>query len=248
MTPPTHPLAAVTFDLWATLALTDRPASAARHAARVRALLSALCEPPPPKHLDRLMLAEWAHYNAIWEAEQRTLTNPERLSWLLDQLQHPPLSPDSTSTVCAAFDASLWAGAPVLAPGAAAAIAALKAQGIKLAIISDTSYSTGQTLRRWLSENALLDAFDALTFSDEVGLSKPHPQMFLRTLAALGVPPHLAAHIGDSPRTDIAGAAAVGMRPIRYGAPDPQHAHILHFDDLPKTLGLSSHQEHAKEA
>jgi putative hydrolase of the HAD superfamily len=51
-------------------------------------------------------------------------------------------------------------------------------------------------------------------FSDDVGLRKPHPEIFHRTLSALGVAPAEAAHVGDDVNTDVAGARGVGMRAI----------------------------------
>jgi FMN phosphatase YigB (HAD superfamily) len=55
-----------------------------------------------------------------------------------------------------------------------------------------------------------------LTFSDEVGYSKPHPNSFLRTLETLQANPASAVHVGDLLRTDILGAKAVGMRGVQY--------------------------------
>ena len=54
------------------------------------------------------------------------------------------------------------------------------------------------------------------TFSDELGLRKPHPEIFRQTLTALGVEPMEALHVGDTLASDIAGAHAVGMRPIHF--------------------------------
>jgi putative hydrolase of the HAD superfamily len=71
-------------------------------------------------------------------------------------------------------------------------------------------------LRQWMASHGILNYFAQLTFSDELGVSKPHPDAFLTTLAGLGVSPEAAVHIGDYPRTDIAGAQAVGMRTIRF--------------------------------
>jgi putative hydrolase of the HAD superfamily len=62
----------------------------------------------------------------------------------------------------------------------------------------------------------LTSHFTCLSFSDETGVSKPHPDAFLRTLACLDAQPAEAVHIGDLTRTDIAGAKGVGMHAVRF--------------------------------
>ncbi|MGN6558630.1 MAG: HAD family hydrolase, partial [Solirubrobacterales bacterium] len=52
--------------------------------------------------------------------------------------------------------------------------------------------------------------------SDETGHYKPAPQSFEAALSSLGVRPEEAIHVGDLRRTDVAGAAALGMRTVRY--------------------------------
>jgi putative hydrolase of the HAD superfamily len=69
-------------------------------------------------------------------------------------------------------------------------------------------------LRLVLERLGLAPYLRALSFSDEVGLRKPHPEIFRRTLTSLGVAAAEAAHIGDDARTDVAGARAFGMRAI----------------------------------
>lgn len=105
-----------------------------------------------------------------------------------------------------------------LQTGAAEVIPALAGAGIKLGLISDTGLTPGRILLGFLKRDGLLPHFSSLTFSDETGFPKPDPRMFQRTLAPLGVAPAEAAHVGDTPRTDIAGAQAVGMRAIRFAA------------------------------
>ena len=106
-------------------------------------------------------------------------------------------------------------------PGVLEAIPALASAGYRLGVISDTSLTPGRLLQTYLKDDGLLEYFSALTFSDETGFPKPDVRMFGRTLAALGVAPAEAAHVGDMPRTDIAGAKALGVLAIRYtGAMD----------------------------
>jgi FMN phosphatase YigB (HAD superfamily) len=57
----------------------------------------------------------------------------------------------------------------------------------------------------------LLAQFSALTFSDECGIRKPDPQIFLETLREIGVSPDEAVHVGDDPVLDVEGARDARM-------------------------------------
>ena len=132
--------------------------------------------------------------------------------------------------VLAIEDASYLAP-PDLLPGVRETIPALAVEGYRLGIISDTSLTPGRVLREFLKKDGLLDCFSTFTFSDETGFPKPDPRMFEVTLAGLGARPAEAAHIGDTPRTDIAGAQAVGMTTIRCAGavdhPEPPEADFV---------------------
>lgn len=58
--------------------------------------------------------------------------------------------------------------------------------------------------------------FHFVTTSAAAGASKPAPEIFHAALAAAGVAPEHAVHVGDDPRTDILGAGAVGMRTVWF--------------------------------
>ena len=58
------------------------------------------------------------------------------------------------------------------------------------------------------------DYFDFAFLAEEVGASKPHPDMFHAALRRTGAAPHNVVHVGDDPEHDIAGAQAVGMQTV----------------------------------
>lgn len=66
-------------------------------------------------------------------------------------------------------------------------------------------------LRPLLKNLGLIDQFDSITISCEVGAEKPDAHMFQTALQAAGVTPSDAFHIGDSQREDIDGAATLGI-------------------------------------
>lgn len=99
-----------------------------------------------------------------------------------------------------------------------AVLGELAGRGIRLGIVCDVGFSGGEILRGLLAREGLLEHFSGWAFSDEVGHYKPSPQIFEAALAALDSRPEAAMHVGDLRRTDIAGAAALGMKTARYRA------------------------------
>ena len=108
----------------------------------------------------------------------------------------------------------------VLTPvsGVEAALGRLRERGLRLGIVCDSGMMVGRVLRGQLERSGLARHFEAgaLAFSDEVGVTKPRPEIFRRALAGLGAEPGQAAHVGDLRFTDMAGARALGMRAVRF--------------------------------
>ena len=128
--------------------------------------------------------------------------------------------------------------------GIADALATLKDAGLRIGIVCDVGITGSPTLRRHLEHHGLISWFDHWSFSDEVGVYKPHAEIFQHALAGLGAEPGRTAHIGDLRRTDAGGARAMGMTSVRYrGAyedpdthlPDADHV-IDHHDQLAALL------------
>jgi putative hydrolase of the HAD superfamily len=117
------------------------------------------------------------------------------------------------------IEAFLGAGRSVeleLAPNIGSALEALRERGMRIGIVCDVGFSGGALLRDLLGGEGLLEHFDGWAFSDETGHYKPAPQAFEAALGSLEAQPQEAMHVGDLRRTDIAGAAAIGMRTVRY--------------------------------
>jgi putative hydrolase of the HAD superfamily len=95
------------------------------------------------------------------------------------------------------------------------ALARLRASGLKLAAISNWD----ERLRPMLGSLGLLDAFDTVVVSGEVGIHKPDPGIFLHAAQQLGLAPSAILHIGDSTREDFEGARAAGLHALRLRRP-----------------------------
>lgn len=88
-------------------------------------------------------------------------------------------------------------------------LAALRARGLRLGLVSNA----GVDVRRVVERTGMARLLDAVVVSHEIGAVKPHPPIFERALAALGVPAERALMVGDSPRDDV-GAAFLGVRTL----------------------------------
>jgi FMN phosphatase YigB (HAD superfamily) len=203
---------AVTFDFWNTIA---RVAPGAMTEARRRAVAAA-CESNDVEVEAELLIASLEEVGLSWErswAEGRHLHPREAAESLVRALG---VEGAAREMVAEAF---LGAGREVqleLAPDIGSTLEALGERGIRLGIVCDVGFSGGELLRELLAQEGLLGHFHGWGFSDEVGHYKPAPQIFEAALAALGARPQGAMHVGDLRRTDVAGAAALGMRTVRY--------------------------------
>ncbi len=59
--------------------------------------------------------------------------------------------------------------------------------------------------------------FDSVTTSEEVGVGKPNPQIFLEAFKKAGVEAKDSIYIGNSPEHDVIGAKGAGMKVILVG-------------------------------
>jgi FMN phosphatase YigB (HAD superfamily) len=205
-------IGAVTFDFWNTIATVP---SGAMNEARKRGIRAA-CEGHGVEVEAELLVASLEEVGLSWER-----------SWAAGKHLHPQEAAEvlvgSLGVEGAAremvAEAFLGAGREVeleFAPGIRSSLEALDERGIRLGIVCDVGFSGGELLRELLAEEGLLDHFGGWGFSDEVGHYKPAPQIFEAALEALGVRPEEALHVGDLRRTDVTGAAALGMRTVRY--------------------------------
>jgi putative hydrolase of the HAD superfamily len=204
---------AITFDFWDTLFVAIR-ADASRCRVIQGALERAGYKGVGEARIRHAIGRTWRVWDRVWEQEQRTFGAPCWVSLVLADLG-VSLPQQEQDALVQAIATSGMEARPPLVEGVSALLPRL-ARDYRLGLISDTGLSPGWMLREQMASHGVLRYFSHLTFSDELEVSKPHPDAFLTTLAGLGVSPEAAVHIGDHPRTDIAGARAVGMRAVRF--------------------------------
>lgn len=98
------------------------------------------------------------------------------------------------------------------------ALAALKAKGVKLGMISNLHRDLGELCARL----GMAEFFDFYVTSGEVGAEKPDPRVFLAALQKAEARPDEAIHVGDQYHSDVVGAQNVGIRPILVDREDFQ--------------------------
>ncbi len=163
---------------------------------------------------DQTIRYGWEYFNNIWKNENRTPSTQEMVEQIFDLLKLDK-NKELIDKLVKIFSESVLEYPPNLLRGAYEVINKLEAE-YKLAIISDTGFSPGNILRVLLNDNRILHLFSAFSFSDETGVSKPHPKAFMKILDELNIKPEEAIHIGDIERTDIIGAKSIGMKAIKY--------------------------------
>jgi putative hydrolase of the HAD superfamily len=95
-------------------------------------------------------------------------------------------------------------------PDAPALLAGLLDRGFRLGVISNWPAD----LPQYLENRGLAMYFEAIIASEAVGTAKPHREIFLKGLSAMGCSPRDAVHVGDDYWADIVGARDIGMRAI----------------------------------
>jgi putative hydrolase of the HAD superfamily len=163
--------------------------------------------------------AAWGSWHDGWRAN-RQFTGLDAAHSICDAVEQAfadsPAIGALRPRMCEAF-ASQSEGAELdLVDGVADTLAALSERGVRLGIICDVGFTASPILLTHLERHGLLKFFDHWSFSDEVGVYKPHPEIFEHALAGLGGPdPGQCVHVGDRRRTDVAGAHAAGMLAVR---------------------------------
>jgi len=212
-------LRVVTLDYWDTIYVgASVPARVERRRQALAHMVQRIGAEVLATDFDRLYRAAAVEADRWWREEHRGYSTADRIRWLLAQLAiERPLDCEYIAQAVAEVDETLVAYPPPLLEGAREALEWLDAR-YALAIISDTGFASGRAQNRVLEQDGIRQFFSATIYSMDVGHAKPRPEPFHAALAALGVAPGDALHVGDIERTDVAGALGVGMRAVRLDA------------------------------
>lgn len=212
---------AVSFDLWDTVFIDDSdepkrkeqglPPKQQERNNLVLSMASSYCD-TSDEEVEAVYRAVNAAFRKVWYEHNVTWTVSERLRLVLDGIGCK--MPDEPFARLQRLHEEMELRVkPELVPGVVEVLEKL-AKKYKLVVISDAIFSPGWALRKLLEHYGLLDLFTGCVFSDEIGCSKPSPDVFLQAaeLASCGF--DNMVHIGDREAKDVAGPHAVGAKAI----------------------------------
>ena len=210
----------ITVDLWGTL-LFDGPSSDNRYKKRrladIESLLAAAGVTVSTAALDRAYDESGTYLGRVW-ATHRDVPVDDHIRAILAAInpglpKHVP--PTLMTSLIEAYSQPILVVPPAVDDTALAALESLNVGGYTLALISNVMRTPGVSLRRLLERFRLLRYFQHTTFSDEVRIRKPAPEIFHLTLRAVAGAPETSVHVGDDPILDVQGAQAAGMRVVQ---------------------------------
>ena len=139
--------------------------------------------------------------------------------WPVYEAVAPVLGDDGCAAVWAATEREVRARFAELSPpvaGAAELLGRLARGGYRLGLIANQ----GREARDRLDALGMLDAFEVVAFSEEVGHFKPDPALFRHACDRPGAGPGECLMVGDRLDNDVAPAAALGMATAWVRWPD----------------------------
>jgi putative hydrolase of the HAD superfamily len=134
-----------------------------------------------------------------------------------------------------------WLNSVHVGPDVVDTLRILRERGLRLGLVSNAAYRP-RLMTQQLAALGLLPYFDGVTFSSEVGVRKPHPEIFKDALRKVGVGADRAVFVGDRLREDIQGPQQLGMRAVlirewrQEDDPGRADAVIQRFGELPSVV------------
>ncbi len=109
----------------------------------------------------------------------------------------------------------VWRPAHSVLASAQALLASLRSRGIKTGVVANSWPDPARVLRADAERYELASLLDTMVFSDDLGVRKPAPEIFLHACRELEVEPIDTMFVGDGLETDVQGAAGVGMTTVQ---------------------------------
>lgn len=134
--------------------------------------------------VDRKVLAMYGKMPAVnYEEEVSKLNFGECVKYIRDSYALP-LTYDELNKLIHEMAYEEYSQICTLKPGAKELITALKADGFKIGLATSCLRPMSEKV---LGNCGVLDKFDAFVYSDELGMNKTEPDIYLRTAELLGI-------------------------------------------------------------
>ncbi|WP_018349816.1 HAD family hydrolase [Longispora albida] len=121
----------------------------------------------------------------------------------------PGATPDQVAAAVARMTEFLRA-ALVPVPGAIETLTALRAAGLRLALVTNC----GPDAPGLWTQTPMAEFFEVTAFSCELGTAKPAPAIYQHAIDGLDLPPAELLYVGDGSDHELTGAAALGLTPV----------------------------------
>ena len=230
-------LKSVSFDLWETL-ITDTPALSREQErlrlTRMEEILTAGGYGALADRIEHAYRALWHRCQELYWSADKDVPCRTQIDHFLEELQ---ITIEDPATLAALEDAYAHAAVevlPAVVEGAPETLAALRARGLKIGLISNTGRTPGYALRRVLEELGLASSIEVMVFSNEHGFCKPVTSIFEELRRGLGLAFEEMAFVGDNLYADVHGAQRLGMVGI-------------HFTPAKRGTAVAPHVEHGLE-
>lgn len=210
-----HPISAVTFDLYATLLISDPTVDQTKLAAQVfsRSL-----------RLDGVELSEEAtaeYFTYTFErghSDEFTIFEQRIDNFLVSK----GIQAHKSSIHRYASDIlDSWASRWNLADDTVRVISELSRSGVSVGLV--TNFDHFPHIRDLVAESELVPLLDIVVISSEVGFDKPDARIFASALTLLNVASENTVHVGDD-IVDVEGALGVGMQVVQIDRHSPPNS------------------------
>lgn len=204
-------LEALTFDFWNTLAIDSQPVRVRELAAeRMITQLKAMDIHITAQDMFKVFAECRKICYSYQEDKEIDFTPKEQLDWILGYFDID-VKPDMWNKLFLDYTTSLFDFPPTFERNLAVTLKEL-GRRYKMAVICNTGRTPGWVVRKIMKDNGLERYFEALIFSNEMGVSKPNPIIFEVAAKLLSAHPSRIMHVGDDPHTDVGGALKAGFK------------------------------------
>lgn len=167
----------MTFDLWNTL-LYEQPGQLL--SARVWVWSRVLREagrPQPDAAIREALSAAWRAYDSAWRAGEQF--HPQQAATHAVRCLGIPRAHGLRALLADAIVSAVSGGDVHLAPDVESTLVSLHGAGLWLGIVCDVGLTPGRKLRDMLADHGVLRFFSGWAFSDEIGVYKPSPLLYV---------------------------------------------------------------------
>jgi putative hydrolase of the HAD superfamily len=211
---------AVTFDLWETLLFERNGDSNRRSQARYSLVTEALSKLGVHVSREQVQSAMKQVIDSLLEIWDRNddVSHVEQLEALVRFVSNGSLSlkREWVEALSSAYVSAFFEIPPCLNPDAKCLLKDLAEGDKRIGLICNTGITPGFALRRFLKSEGVLERFDFLAFSDEIGFRKQDRRIFHLVARKLKTDPCNIVHVGDNLKIDVLGAKASGFKAIYF--------------------------------